>query len=112
MNATVLKILVSSVMFLLPGSTVFAQGDQSVSADLDGDGKPDKFRIKADKLQYQLSTQKNITRSSKPLDIEGLNNSVSVVKKVVPAKKYYLAKFDDNAMKKYARLMISSSLLF
>jgi hypothetical protein len=78
-----LKILVCSAILLFADSTIYAQGNQSISADLDGDGKPDKFWIKGDKFQYQLSTQKNITKSSKPLDIEGLNNSVSVAKNVV-----------------------------
>lgn len=74
--------LITTLILLLASTNLYAQ-ETKVTADLDGDGKPDKFWINADKLQYQLSTQKNVTKSSKPLDIGGLNNSLSVSKNVV-----------------------------
>jgi hypothetical protein len=76
------KNIILMMSFLLVAYGVYAQ-ETKVVADLDGDGKPDKFWINADKLQYQLSTQRNVTKSSKSLDIEGFNNSVSVSKNVV-----------------------------
>lgn len=73
-------ILIPSLLFTTANS--YAQ-ETKVTADLDGDRKPDRFWINGDKFQYQLSTQKNVTKSSKALDIEGLNNSVSVTKNVI-----------------------------
>ncbi len=76
-------ILLYPFALLLFSGTAFAQGNIIITADLDGDGKPDKFWIAGDKLHYQLSTQNSAPKSSKPLDIEGLNNSLKVSKNVV-----------------------------
>lgn len=77
------NIFACTFALLFSYGAAFAQGNITITADLDGDGKQDKFWLNKDKLQYQLSTQKNITKSSKPLDIEGLNNSLKVSKNVV-----------------------------
>ncbi len=77
-----MKRIILLCSLVLSVAVSYAQ-ETKVTADLDGDGKPDKFWINGDKVQYQLSTQKNVTKSSKPLDIEGLNNTLSVSKNVV-----------------------------
>lgn len=77
-----LKRIIAIIALVSASVSVYAQ-ETKVTADLDGDSKPDKFWLAGDQVQYQLSTQKNVTKSSKALDISSFNNSLSITKNVI-----------------------------
>jgi hypothetical protein len=85
MNKTIncLTLFLLSMLF----SNV-SRAEMKLSADLDGDGKADEIWLDGDngKLLYQLSSQKKATKSTKVIDIAGLNPTLSIQKNVVQLK--------------------------